>query len=785
MAAPPDRHEQHEHRGVGERRHPDRNVTLAHWAILADVLGRRPIQASRLASPLDDEHPRRQRTRGDDRDRRPARCSSSCAPRSPTPTSTRSRPKATAPPTNSSCRSSVAPAPTTRCCRKKPPTTPPGSPRRASGSSIRSTAHASTAKGASDWAVHVALVIDGVVVASAVALPGLGVTLTADPPSVLAPPHDGGPRLVVSRTRPPAIAEQVATALGGELVPLGSAGAKAMAVVRGEADIYLHSGGQYEWDSAAPVGVAAAAGLHTSRIDGSPLRYNQENPWLPDLLICRPELAGLGARARERRRERLISARPIGFHLWISGDCGSFSQWSTRAGSPVPPRRCSCRSRQSRRRCASWRKSSALPCSTASAAASCSRRPARHSSGPHARCCATSRSARPRSRRSPGSSPAASTCARSRPSPSTRWRRSSARSGSRIPGVTLALADPDDSADLVHLVSTGACELGVDAQPAPGRLESRELASQDLLAVFPPGTLAPRGAIGIDRLAEFSLVTSPEGTSTRRLLDDACASAGVTPRIAVVTEQREAILPLVLAGRGRDAARPSARRDRAAARCRDRAAATAREPHCVRALACRPALPRRAGLPRHRRRLSHGARQLALAHGQARGLPRLETADEIGRAVQPDVLQARGREARRVALVAHDDDLESRDSSPRECARRLPGRGATRARCARRSRRPGSRRRRTRCATGRVSTSNAPRVDCTRRLLGRHTCETRTGLSEAIVDRSTRQAPPASGLDACASSRWLATTSPGRGVVKELHRRQRRRVHVDARRRLG
>src|SRR6187401_1985786 len=144
-------------------------------------------------------------------------------------------------------------------------------------------------EGRSDWAVHVALVVEGTVVASAVALPGLGVTLTADPAAALAPPHDGGPRLVVSRTRPPAIAEQVATALGGTLVPLGSAGAKA--VVRGEADVYLHSGGQYEWDSAAPVGVAAAAGLHTSRIDGSPLRYNQENPWLPDLLICRRELA--------------------------------------------------------------------------------------------------------------------------------------------------------------------------------------------------------------------------------------------------------------------------------------------------------------------------------------------------------------------------------------------------------------------------------------------------------------------------------------------------------------
>ena len=146
-------------------------------------------------------------------------------------------------------------------------------------------------EGRDDWAVHVALAIDGTVVGAAVALPGLGLTLTAEPAPSLAPAHAGGPRLVVSRTRPPAMAEEVATALGGTLVPLGSAGAKAMAVVRGEADIYLHSGGQYEWDSAAPVGVAAAAGLHTSRLDGSPLRYNQENPWLPDLLICRPELA--------------------------------------------------------------------------------------------------------------------------------------------------------------------------------------------------------------------------------------------------------------------------------------------------------------------------------------------------------------------------------------------------------------------------------------------------------------------------------------------------------------
>ena len=72
---------------------------------------------------------------------------------------------------------------------------------------------------------------------------------------------------------------------------MGSAGAKTMAVLRGEADVYAHGGGQYEWDSAAPVGVAAAAGCHVSRLDGSPLVYNQPDPYLPDLLVCRPELA--------------------------------------------------------------------------------------------------------------------------------------------------------------------------------------------------------------------------------------------------------------------------------------------------------------------------------------------------------------------------------------------------------------------------------------------------------------------------------------------------------------
>ena len=95
----------------------------------------------------------------------------------------------------------------------------------------------------------------------------------------------------MSRTRPPYQARLIQEALGGRLVPMGSAGAKAMAVVLGEADVYAHAGGQYEWDNAAPAAVAAAAGLHVSRLDGSPLRYNQADPWLPDLLICRPDLA--------------------------------------------------------------------------------------------------------------------------------------------------------------------------------------------------------------------------------------------------------------------------------------------------------------------------------------------------------------------------------------------------------------------------------------------------------------------------------------------------------------
>ncbi|HEY6814091.1 MAG TPA: 3'(2'),5'-bisphosphate nucleotidase CysQ [Croceibacterium sp.] len=148
------------------------------------------------------------------------------------------------------------------------------------------------AEGRADWAVHVALAIDGVAEIGAVALPGLegGLVLRSDLPALLGP-YDGAPRLLVSRTRPAAEAVAVAEALDGELVPMGSAGAKAMAVVRGQAEIYLHSGGQYEWDNCAPVAVARAHGLHCSRIDGSELRYNNRDTYLPDLLICRPEWA--------------------------------------------------------------------------------------------------------------------------------------------------------------------------------------------------------------------------------------------------------------------------------------------------------------------------------------------------------------------------------------------------------------------------------------------------------------------------------------------------------------
>ncbi|MBV9089477.1 MAG: 3'(2'),5'-bisphosphate nucleotidase CysQ [Mycobacteriaceae bacterium] len=144
--------------------------------------------------------------------------------------------------------------------------------------------------GRDDWAVHVALWHSGELAAGAVALPAQAVTLATPyvtPPS--GSPHP--PRIVVSRTRPPAIAIAVRDRLGGTLVEMGSAGAKVASILQGRSDVYVHAGGQYEWDSAAPVAVARAAGLHASRIDGSALRYNSRDPLLPDLLICRPELA--------------------------------------------------------------------------------------------------------------------------------------------------------------------------------------------------------------------------------------------------------------------------------------------------------------------------------------------------------------------------------------------------------------------------------------------------------------------------------------------------------------
>ncbi|HWD51666.1 MAG TPA: 3'(2'),5'-bisphosphate nucleotidase CysQ [Acidimicrobiales bacterium] len=141
-----------------------------------------------------------------------------------------------------------------------------------------------------DWAVHVALAIGGHPVVGAVALPARQLVLGTGAPPPLAAPSPV-PRLVVSRSRPPEVAELVADRLGATTTAMGSAGAKMAAVIQGHADIYVHAGGQYEWDSAAPVAVALATGLHASRIDGSPLRYGLPDPWLPDLLVCHPTLA--------------------------------------------------------------------------------------------------------------------------------------------------------------------------------------------------------------------------------------------------------------------------------------------------------------------------------------------------------------------------------------------------------------------------------------------------------------------------------------------------------------
>lgn len=142
-----------------------------------------------------------------------------------------------------------------------------------------------------DWAVHVALWAGGDLVAGAVAQPALGETFNTAAPPVVAPRSSTRPRIAVSRTRPPAFVEALAAEIDAELVPMGSAGVKVLSVARDISDAYVHAGGQYQWDNAAPVAVARAAGLHCSRVDGSPLIYNEADTSLPDLVVCRPELA--------------------------------------------------------------------------------------------------------------------------------------------------------------------------------------------------------------------------------------------------------------------------------------------------------------------------------------------------------------------------------------------------------------------------------------------------------------------------------------------------------------
>lgn len=158
-------------------------------------------------------------------------------------------------------------------------------------------------RGRVDWAVHVALSVGGAPAVGAVALPALDMVLSTGAPPELQPPTGEPPRLVVSRSRPPEVAYDVAEALGAVMVPLGSAGAKIAAVILGDAEVYVHAGGQYEWDSCAPAAVALASGFHASRLDGSPLRYGDPDAWLPDLVVCRPEYASavLDVTTRQRR----------------------------------------------------------------------------------------------------------------------------------------------------------------------------------------------------------------------------------------------------------------------------------------------------------------------------------------------------------------------------------------------------------------------------------------------------------------------------------------------------
>jgi 3'(2'), 5'-bisphosphate nucleotidase len=145
-------------------------------------------------------------------------------------------------------------------------------------------------EGRTDWAVHVALIENGKPIAAAVSLPARDLVMSTSPVPRTSERPPGRLRIVVSRSHTPPEAHAVARALDAELVFMGSAGAKTMAVVLGSADAYVHIGGQYEWDSAAPVGVALAAGFMATRVDGSPLVYNRQNPWLPDQVVCRADL---------------------------------------------------------------------------------------------------------------------------------------------------------------------------------------------------------------------------------------------------------------------------------------------------------------------------------------------------------------------------------------------------------------------------------------------------------------------------------------------------------------
>ena len=146
--------------------------------------------------------------------------------------------------------------------------------------------------GRTDWAVHVALVANHKPIAAAVALPALGITLATEP----APPPPAAavpPRVITSRSRPGRLSRQIADSLGASIIQLGSAGAKAAAVIRGEAEVYAHASGLHEWDLCAPAAVAAAAGLHVSHLNGAELRFNQSDTYVSDFVICHPEFASL------------------------------------------------------------------------------------------------------------------------------------------------------------------------------------------------------------------------------------------------------------------------------------------------------------------------------------------------------------------------------------------------------------------------------------------------------------------------------------------------------------